>query len=123
MSDTNIQPQQTPDVERDEQLLTGLNYVLYLLGNIIGVTSIIGVIIAYARRERAPAWLQSHYTFQIRTFWIALIGVVVSSILTLVVIGFLGFLLIWLWILLRAIVGLLRLVDKRPIDDPRTFWI
>ncbi|MHA6289277.1 DUF4870 family protein [Maricaulis sp. CAU 1757] len=118
----------TPDTvpsaaDRDERLLAGLNYVLYLIGNIIGFTSIIAVIIAYVRRENAPAWLQAHYTFQIRTFWISLISVIVFGILTVVLIGFVGFLLLWLWLLIRAVVGLLKLIDGQPIADPRTFWI
>ena len=111
------------DADRDERMLAGLNYVLYLIGNIIGFTSIIGVIIAYVRREQAPAWLQSHYTFQIRTFWVALIGMIISTVLTIVLIGFVGFLLVWLWLLIRSVVGLLKVIDKQPISDPRTFWI
>ena len=128
MSETYTDPTPTgpsgeDPADRDERLLVGLTYVLFLIGNIIGVTSIIGVVIAYVRRENAPAWLQSHYTFQIRTFWVSLIGVVVFGILTLILIGFVGLLVVWLWLLIRSVVGLLRVIERQQIDDPRSFWI
>ena len=60
MSDTIIEPGSTKSADRDDKLMVALNYVLMLIGNIIGVTSIIGLIIAYARRESAPNGLFSH---------------------------------------------------------------
>jgi hypothetical protein len=46
-------------------------YALYLLGWLTaGATSLIGLIIAYARRDGAPHLEQSHHRFQIRLFWI-----------------------------------------------------
>ena len=54
-------------------------YILYLVSLVVGVTGIVGVIMAYVYRGEAPDWLQSHYRFQIRTFWIGLLYVVLSG--------------------------------------------
>ncbi|MXZ09042.1 MAG: hypothetical protein F4Y79_06295, partial [Gemmatimonadetes bacterium] len=44
-------------------------YILYLAELVVGITGLIGVIMAYVNRSDAPEWLASHYRFQIRTFW------------------------------------------------------
>ena len=63
-------------------------YILYLVGIVIGITGIIGVIMAYINKTDAPAWLQSHYQFQVRTFWIGFLYLIIGGILTLAVIGY-----------------------------------
>ncbi|WP_417493773.1 hypothetical protein [Maricaulis sp.] len=55
MSQTILEPETDRSADRDERLMAGLGYVLILLGNIIGVTTLIAVIIAYARKDTAPA--------------------------------------------------------------------
>ena len=127
MSQTIHDAPNAPSTDRDDKLFAALNYGLFLLGNVIGLTTLIALIIAYARRPAAPHWLQSHYTFQIRTFWIAVAGFVASSILIMTLllspIGALGMLLTWVWILVRAVVGLVRLIDGRGHPDVQTYWI
>jgi uncharacterized membrane protein len=127
MSDTIIEPGSTQATDRDDKLFAALNYGLFLIGNIIGITSILAVIIAYARRERAPHWLQSHYTFQIKSFWAALIGILVCTFMILTIIlspfGAIGLGLIWLWMLVRSVVGLIRLLDGRGHPDADAMWV
>jgi len=91
---------------------------------IFGVPSIVAVIMNYARRrEVAGIWLESHFSWQIRTFWWALgwsiIVMVVSAPLMLVLIGFatavVGLLLIGAWVLYRVVRGWLALRDLRPL--------
>ena len=55
----------------DERTLPTVVYALYLFGLIAGVTILVGVIIAYANRGRS-AMADSHFVFQIRSFWIGL---------------------------------------------------
>lgn len=127
MTQTIYEPTSTPAADRDDRLLAGLNYALLLVGNIIGVSSLVAVIIAYARRDSAPHWLQSHYTYQIKSFWAAIVGIVASTVMIFTVIlspfGVLGFALIWVWMLVRSAVGLYRLVDGRGNPDPHGMWV
>lgn len=101
-------------------------YILYLLSAILGLTSIIGVIIAYAFRPDASTWLQTHYTYAIRTFWIGMTLFILSIAFTLfdgpseLTITFGILTLIW-W-LTRSITGVITLRNGAPIKNPQT-WL
>ena len=88
----------------------------------VGITSVIGVIIAHIQVGSADPLLASHYRFQIRTFWVGLIYLVIGGILVWVLIGFLVLAWWFIWSLVRNIKGLLALDENRPIGDP-TSWL
>lgn len=64
----------TPQAEADDAFtLPILIYALYLLGLFMGmVPSIIGVVIAHIKQGESMGAVRSHYSFQIRTFWISI---------------------------------------------------
>ncbi|HEX9049663.1 MAG TPA: hypothetical protein VF841_03940 [Anaeromyxobacter sp.] len=97
-------------------------YVLYLVALVSGVTAIIGVIMAYVNVGEAPEPLRSHYRFQIRTFWLAILYGVLSGILTLVAIGALLLLLVGVWYVVRCAKGLMVLGRGQPYPNPGT-WL
>jgi uncharacterized membrane protein len=91
---------------------------------VFGIPSIVAVIMNYVRRSDARGtYLESHFTWQIRTFWYALLMsalvVLMSLPLMLVVIGFFtaaaGVFVIGLWIVYRVVRGWLALKDGRPM--------
>jgi len=67
----------------------------------------------------APDWLKTHYQFQIRTFWILLLYLVIASILCLILIGFLLFFLIAIWWIVRCVKGLKYLDQGAAYPDHR----
>ncbi|MCF7983467.1 MAG: hypothetical protein K9L70_03610 [Thiohalocapsa sp.] len=96
-------------------------YILYLISLVVGITGLIGVVMAYIYRADAPDWMQSHYGFLIRTFWIGLLYVIVGALLTSVAVGFL-ILLFWLvWLIIRCVKGLQYLERREPHPDPETW--
>jgi uncharacterized membrane protein len=98
-------------------------YGLYLAAFLVaGVSSLVGVVIAYVYQGEAPEALRTHYRFQIRTFWIGLLYGVVSALLVFAFIGWLGFLFIAVWTIVRCIKGFQRLSQHQPIPDPAT-WL
>jgi len=98
-------------------------YVLYLAGYVTGgITLLIGVIIAHVPVGTAHPELASHYRFQIRTFWIGVLYLVVGWVLVWVLIGFLVLAWWFIWSLIRNIKGLLLLNENRPIRDPGS-WL
>jgi uncharacterized membrane protein len=97
-------------------------YVLYFAGYVTGLTALIGVIIAHVQVGSADPMLRSHYQFQIRTFWIGLLYLVVGWILMFIFIGFAVWLWWFIWSLVRCIKGVLALNERRPIADP-TSWM
>ncbi|BBI60261.1 hypothetical protein HSBAA_15670 [Vreelandella sulfidaeris] len=59
------------DLSRDEIRPPQIIYALYLAGIVTAnITLLIGVVIAYVYRKDAALWLQPHYRYLIRTFWI-----------------------------------------------------
>ncbi len=98
-------------------------YVLYLASFVIGITGIIGIVIAYINRGKAGGWIETHYTWAIRTFWIALLGGFVSLLLLIVGIGFLLGLAVAIWVIVRCIVGLQAVGRREPIRDPQSWLV
>jgi uncharacterized membrane protein len=83
-----------------------------------------GLILAYVwRNEPHEAWEQSHFTYMIRTFWIGLLGSVISAVLSLVLIGLLGFVLIGVWVVVRSVMSLVAAQQHAPIRHPlKLLW-
>lgn len=116
--DAKPRPAGTPD-----PTLAHVVYGLYALGFINGITTLIGVIIAHLRRsEVAGTYLESHFTWQIRTFWIALLGLFIGAVLMMVGIGILVLLADAIWVIYRIVKGWLRLADGKPVEDPQALF-
>jgi uncharacterized membrane protein len=105
--------------------LTGIVGASTIVGSFIfGIPSIIAVIMNYVRRSDARgSYLESHFSWQLRTFWYAALWVVLALLLSgplmLILVGFFTFalavLLIGVWIIYRVARGWLRLKDGQPI--------
>lgn len=97
-------------------------YVLYLLSLVIGITSLVGVVMAYVNVGDAPEPLRSHYRFQIRTFWIGLLYALVGAVLLLVAVGGLVLVFVAVWIVVRCVKGLKYLDRREPYPNAST-WL
>jgi uncharacterized membrane protein len=97
-------------------------YILYLVGFFTGFTALAGVIIAHMQLGRSDPISNTHFQFQIRTFWIGLLYVVVGAISAVVVVGLLILLWWFIWTLVRCIKGLLTLNAHEPIANPKS-WL
>ena len=130
-------PPMTADVQPvDESLITYTHviYALHTLSVLLGLStahllvfsfvgglpSIIAVIMNYVRRSATRGtFLESHFRWQIRTFWFALLWVVVLAFLFFTIIGipfaFVGWVVLGIWIIYRVARGWLALKDRRPM--------
>lgn len=97
-------------------------YILYLVSFAIGITGIVGIVLAHLNRGKSEPWLESHYTWAIRTFWLGVLGALVSFFLMFVLIGMLTMIVVAIWIIVRTIVGLQKLSRNEPIDNPQS-WL
>jgi len=97
-------------------------YVLYALSIFTGVPMLIGVIVAYVARGEAPAWLQSHYTFLIRTFWYFIALFAAGAVLVVIGVGLIVLWVLPLWVAVRVIRGWLLLENAKPVPDPES-WL
>jgi len=102
-------------------VLTGLaSSALVVTAFLSGWPSIIAVILNYLKRsEVRGTWLDSHFSWQIRTFWFALLWLVVGGVLFITVVGIPFAIVLWvvtgLWVLYRIIRGWLALASQRPV--------
>lgn len=109
----------------DESILIAkIVYGLYIASVIIpGLTGLIGVIMAYIYYGDGPEWLDTHFKYQIRSFWIYCCYFSVSLILTMFLIGFPLLLLTSVWSVIRAAKGLKSALKSEPIYNVETWWV
>lgn len=124
----------TPSLVRITHIVYALHAVGLALGAfgaasvigsfLFGWPSIIAVVLNYIYRGDARGtWLQTHFDWQIRTFWYAvgwaLLVAVVSIPLAIVIIGFgtwvVGMAILGLWAIYRVVRGWLRLNAHQPM--------
>jgi uncharacterized membrane protein len=105
----------------------GITSAVTVVGQFIfGLPSIIAVIMNYMRRSEARGtWLESHFTWQLRTFWFAALWVVLLAVasapLMLVLVGFftfgIGLAVLGVWVIYRVARGWLTLKDGKPMGS------
>lgn len=99
--------------------LTLVLYGLYAASVLMGLTGVVGVIIAHIRlKETKGTIFESHLRWLIRTFWLSLLMCLPGILLSFVGIGLLLLVAISIWFIYRIVVGFLKLNDGKPIDDP-----
>ncbi|PCJ71180.1 MAG: hypothetical protein COA62_00720 [Rhodobiaceae bacterium] len=99
-----------------------LVYLLNFAGFVVGITTLIAVVIAYLKRDEADSVAASHFTYQIRTFWISILFVVVSMFLMMIAIGFILMLGWLIWAIVRNVKGFMLISEGKPIPEPET-WL
>ncbi len=103
--------------------MTGLlSPALILTAFLSGWPSIIAVILNYVKRaDVRGTWLDSHFSWQIRTFWYALLWLVVGGILFVTFVGIPVAIVLWLatgiWVLYRIIRGWLALSSRNALPS------
>jgi uncharacterized membrane protein len=96
--------------------LTGLVYGLQAASMLVGVTLFAGVIVNYLRREQAAGtWLESHFTWQIRTFWWSLAWCVLGIATAIVLVGVFILIGSGVWFVYRIVRGWIELNEGRPM--------
>lgn len=103
--------------EKSAKTLTTVLYALHAAGGLtFGITGIVAIVLNYLKKEEvAGTWLESHFRWQIRTFWFALLWGAVGFVTLLVGIGFLILLADGVWVIYRLVVGFLKLNENKPM--------
>ena len=106
------------DAQGEDSLrkLAVLVYGLQAASLLVGVTLIAGVIINYLkRREAEGTWLESHFTWQIRTFWWSLAWCIVGLATAILLVGFFVLAASAVWFVYRIVKGWTELNEGRPM--------
>ena len=105
------------DPERSLREITALVYGLQAASILVGITLIGGVIINYLKRDEvAGTWLESHFRWQIRTFWWTLAWSAIGFVTALVLVGFVVLAAAAVWFVYRVAKGWLALRAGKPVS-------
>ena len=135
MSDPNPQmPAAAPQVDESLRTYTHVMYALHSLAVLIGVTtfhtiigsfigslpSIVAVVMNYVRRSATHGtFIESHFRWQLRTFWFAVLWAFAAVLAFVTIIGIpaaiIGVIALTVWIIYRLARGWLALRDKKPM--------
>ncbi|MCP5183606.1 MAG: hypothetical protein H6993_06555 [Pseudomonadales bacterium] len=99
-----------------DRTLVVVAYILHLIGAVAGVTSLIGLALNYFHDSSPHSLVENHHRWMIRSFWWAVVWMVVGWITSVILIGWVIMGLAWLWYLYRHVRGLLAVLsgDRLP---------
>ena len=117
----STQPQPTPETAApaadSNANIVHVIYALMALGFITGITWIAAIILCYVKRaDLAGTYLESHISWNIKTFWWSLGGSIIGILLSFVLIGIPLLIALAIWIIYRIAKGWLRLSEKKAVD-------
>lgn len=96
-------------------------YVTYALGLFIWFAPVVGVILAFIKRDEAQGSIYaSHIDYLIKTFWVSLVGMLFGMLTILILIGWLILVATGIWLIYRVVVGLIKLNEDKPV--PTQGW-
>jgi uncharacterized membrane protein len=96
--------------------LTMITYILYAVSWVVGFTAIVAIVINYVKREDTAGTIyESHFTWQIRTFWWSLLWAVIGLVLAFVVVGIPILIADAIWVIYRIVKGFLNWNDGKPM--------
>ena len=105
----------TPDPD-SARTLTAVVYAMQALSFFFGITAIVAIVINYVKIDDVQGtWLESHFRWQMRTFWFGLLWGVIGSILLIVLVGWAILAADAVWVIYRIVKGWLKLNEGKEI--------
>lgn len=111
-------PGSAPDAAKLASLkqLTMIIYILQAASFVVGITGIIAIVMNYVKRDDTAGTIyESHFTWQIRTFWWSLLWAVIGFITMFVLVGFAILVADVIWTIYRIVKGYLNWNDGKPM--------
>ncbi|PWB54044.1 MAG: hypothetical protein C3F18_07030 [Nitrosomonadales bacterium] len=110
------EPVNTPGLD-SAKTLTTVVYALQALSFFVGITAIAAIVINYVKIDDIRGtWLESHFRWQMRTFWFGLLWGVIGSILLIVLVGWFILAADAVWVIYRIVKGWLRLNEGKEVN-------
>ena len=108
---------ENPSQDIKSKDLTQIIYGLYAAAILVGITNIVAVVINYIKREDvAGTPYESHFTWQIRTFWYSLLwGLIGWPLLLVFGLGIVVWVVTFIWYVYRIVKGWLRLNEGKQM--------
>ncbi|WP_324780996.1 DUF4870 family protein [Thiobacillus sedimenti] len=91
-------------------------YALYALSLFAGITAIVAIVLGYIKRDDARGtWLESHFSWQIRTFWWSVVWFVLGALTWIILVGWVVLGVACVWFIYRIAKGWLNLNENKPM--------
>lgn len=102
--------------ESERTTLT-IAYVLHIIGPFTAfLLNLAGIVLNHIKAaETRNQFIRSHHVWMLRTFWWSLLWTIISGVLCLILIGYVGLAIVSLWWLYRVARGLINYVERRPM--------
>lgn len=118
MTDSDFRPADSDPIVRRGDSGRNLAVTVYILQALSffvgGISGLVGVIINYVKMDDvAQTWVEPHFRWQIKTFWVGLAGSVIGLITLPIIIGWFILLGISIWVIYRIVKGALALNDGK----------
>jgi len=98
--------------------ITMVVYALQAVGLLLVITFVIAVMINYIKRDDVrESWLESHFRWQMRTFWFGLLWFLLGVLTYIFIIGWIILAVDAIWVIYRILKGWLNLYDNKPMSD------
>jgi len=104
--------------EKSLKTVTIVVYALQAASILVGITFIVAVVVNYVKASDVQGtWLESHFRWQIRTFWFGLLWLIVAGFLIFAVVGFVVLFANLIWVIYRVAKGWLRLTEGKEMYE------
>jgi len=111
-----MEPSQLNDREQSAKTLTAVVYALYAASFLVGISALVAIIINYVKYEEVRGtFLESHFRWQIRTFWFGLLWGFIGWLTLIILIGWLVLCANAVWVIYRLVIGWVNLNDNKPM--------
>jgi len=101
---------------RSMKTLTVVIYALYAGALLAGISALAAIVLNYIKREDVAGTLfESHFRWQMRTFWFSLLWVALGGITFIVIVGWAVWGAALVWYIYRIAKGWLRLLEDKPM--------
>lgn len=111
-----MEPMVNDERTRSAKNVTAIIYALYAASLVVGISSIVAIVMNYVKRDEMRGTLfESHFRWQIRTFWFGLLWGVLGALSLAFVVGLPVLLANVVWIIYRIVKGWLNLNDNKPM--------
>lgn len=106
------------ELSRRSDSASNLAVVVYILQGLSfflgGITGLAGVVVNYVKLDDVRGtWVEPHFRWQIRTFWLGLFWTVIGIVTTFFIIGWFVLLGVAIWVIYRIVKGALALNDGK----------
>jgi uncharacterized membrane protein len=121
MDETTQTPQEIAS-DKGAAKMAQIIYFLYLATLVIQIAHFVGAVMAYLNKDENSPWIETHFRYQIRTFWMYTLYLIIAAVTAFAGVGVFVFLCAAVWLVIRCATGMKYLYREQAVPNPTT-WL